>query len=188
MSEFSESFHSYQGGRTAVVSLLHDVGVSGLIAGSNERCVSFILDDPERETDVVAASRGVLARYYHAEDHGLWVRYYQDGKDLTRVALVWDDMGEYPEVAEEVEPTDQIVKKLTLAGVIKPAGPDELRRILEEFSPDDLDMRMSAVQVIPKLLGLAAYEWLSTAYVLSTELEDLRLVFPDAQVVKIGAD
>lgn len=89
MSEFSESFHLYKGDRAAVISLLQGIGVSGLIAAGNERCVSFVIDDPEGEADVIAASRGVLARYYYGEDHGLWVRFYEDGNELTSLALVW---------------------------------------------------------------------------------------------------
>ena len=188
MSEFSESFHSYSGDRTTVVALLRGAGISGLIAAGNERCVSFVIDDPEREADLVAASRGVLARYYHGEDHGLWIRFHRDGQDLASLALVWDDMGGDPESEEVAEPAEQVVEKLVRAGAIGAPEAVELRRILEAFSPDDLEARSSAVQAIPKLLGFAAYQWLSTAYVTATEPEDLRRAFPDAESVKVDAE
>lgn len=186
MSEFSESFHLYKGDHAVVISLLQKIGVSGLIAAGNERCVSFVIDDPEREEDLLAASRGVLARYYYGEDHGLWIRFYEDGQDLASVALVWDDMGDDSE-PQEAEPFALTVEKLARAGVIGAPDATELRRILEAFSTDDLEARPSAMQAVPTLLGFGAYQWLSTAYVTATELGDLRLVFPDAEVVKVDA-
>jgi len=187
MSEFSESFQAYHPDRAPVVALLRTLGVGGWILASNARCVSFILDDPEREADVLAASRGVLARYYYGEDHGLWVRFYLDGEQLTAIALVWDsDAGGVQEEQEEVEPAARIVAKLAHAGVLGEAEATELRRVLEAFSPEDPGSREHAVEAIPRLLGFPASTWLSAAYVQETEPEDLRELFPGAEVVEVG--
>ena len=187
MSEFSESFQSYQGDRAPVASLLRTLGVGGWILASNERCVSFVLDDAEREADVLAASRGVIARYYYGEDHGLWVRFYRDGEPLTTITLVWDpDAGGVQEELEEVEPAARVVAKLAHAGVLGEAEAMELRRVLEAFSPEDAGSREHAVEAIPRLLGFAAYKWLSAAYVQETVPEDLRELFPGAEVVEGG--
>lgn len=187
MSEFSESFQYYNANRSAAVALLRAAGVGGLIAANNERCVSFVVDDPEREASLIAASRGVLARYYYGEDHGLWIRFYRDGQPLTALVLVWDqtvgDAGE----PEEVEPTSQIVEKLVGAGVIGARDSRDLHRILEEFSPEDPSSREQAGQRIPTLLGFAAFRWISTTYVLDTALEDIQQVYPGAETVEIDA-
>jgi hypothetical protein len=184
MSEFSESYQAYPGDRASVVSLLRTCGVGGLIAAGNERCVSFVIDDPEREADVLAASRGVIARYYYGEDHGLWVRFYRDGEPLTAIALVWDpDTGGFEE--QGVEPASQSVAKLAHAGVLGEAEAVELRRVLEAFSPEDPRSREHAVEVVPRLLGFAAYKWLSAAYVQETMPEDLRALFPGAEAVEV---
>lgn len=188
MSEFSESFQSYQPDRAAVVTLLRTLGVGGWVIASNERCVSFLLGDPEREADVLAASRGVVARYYYGEDHGLWVSFYRDGQPLTALALVWDSLTEPgfdAEPQEEAEPAAQIVEKLVGAGVIREPEAGELRRTLEAFSPEDPSSRERAVQGIPAALGFAAYRGLSMPYVLETEPEDLQRAYPGAEAVEI---
>jgi hypothetical protein len=190
MSEFSESFHSYTGDSGAVIAMLRGAGVSGLIAGSNERCVSFVIDDPEREGDVIAASRGVIARYFHGEDHGLWVRFHYDGQQLAAIALVWDpttdSFAELPEEEREtVEPATQIAQKLARAGVLGDAEAIELCRVLEAFSPHDLAARERVMEAIPRLLGFAAFRWLSASYVQASGPEELRGLFPGAEVVAL---
>jgi hypothetical protein len=186
MSEFSESFQAYPGDRASVVSLLRTTGVGGWIVADNERCVSFVIDDPEREADVIAASRGVFARYYYGEDHGLWVRFYRDGQPLTALSLAWDPLAESAFDAEEqeAEPVAQVVDKLVGACVIGDPEAKELRRVLLEFSPEDPGSRERAVQTVPVALGFAAYRWLSMQYVLETEPEDLRRAYPGAEAVE----
>jgi hypothetical protein len=192
MSEFSESFHSYTGNSGSVITMLRRAGVSGLIAGSNEHCTSFVIDDPGREADVIAASQGVLARYHYGEDHGLWIKLHRDGEPLAAIALVWDvDAGSFGELDEEekpqkVEPATQTAQKLARAGVLGDAEAIELCRVLEAFSPEDPGSRDRAVEAVPKLLGFAAYKWLSAAYVQSSSPEERRNLFPGAEVVDIG--
>jgi len=191
MSEFSESFHAYTGNSGSVITMLRSAGVSGLIAGSNELCVSFVIDDLEREGDVIAASQGVLARYYQGEDHGLWVRFHYDGKPLTAIALVWDpDTGSFTELAEEeretVEPASQVAQKLARAGVLGDAEAIELCRVLEAFSPQDLAARERVMEAVPRLLGFAAYKWLSATYARASGPEEMRELFPGAEVVELA--
>ena len=191
MSEFSESFHTCTSDRGSVITMLRSAGVSGLIAGSNERCVSFVIDDPEREGDVIAASRGVLARYHHGEDHGLWLRFHRDGKPFTAIALVWDlDAASFEEhEAEEhkqVETASQIAQKLARAGVLGDAEAIELCRVLEAFSPEDPAARERVMEAIPRLFGFAACRWLSAAYVQASGPEEVRALFPGAEVVEIA--
>jgi hypothetical protein len=191
MSEFSESFHSYTGNSGSVITMLRGAGVSGLIAGSNERCVSFVIDDPEREGDVIAASRGVLARYFHGEDHGLWVRFHYDGEPLTAIALVWDpDTDSFTALAEEeretVEPASQIAQKLARAGVLGDAEAIELCRVLEAFSPQDPAARARVMEAVPRLLGFAAHKQLSASYAQASGPEALRALFPGAEAVELA--
>lgn len=186
MSEFSESFQSYSDKSGSVITLLRAAGASGLIAASNWSCVSFVIDDPEREASVIAASRGVLARYYFGEDHGLWIQFYRDGEKLTSIALVWDPeaggMGE----EQAAEPASRIVQKLARVGVLADAEAIALCRVLEAFSPEDPGSRESAVEAVPRLLGFAAHRWLSTAYAQASGLEEMRQLFPGAEVVDIA--
>ena len=191
MSEYSESFQAYTSNRGAVITMLRGAGVSGLIAGSNERCVSFVIDDPEREGDIIATSQGVLARYHYGEDHGLWIRFHRDGKPLTAINLVWDpDADSFAEFEEEVqekaEPSTQIAQKLARAGVLGDAEAIELCRVLEAFSPEEPEEREHAMEVIPGLLGFAAYKWLSAAYFQASGPEEMCDLFPGAEVVEIG--
>lgn len=191
MSEFSESFHAFTGNRGSVITMLRGAGASGLIAGSNERCVSFVIDDPEREGDVIAASQGVLARYHHGEDHGLWIRFYRDGKSFTAIALVWDpDAADFEEFETEeqkkAEPATQIAQKLARAGVLGDAETIELCRVLEAFSPEDPSSRERVMEAIPRLFGFAACRWLSAAYAQASGPEEMRALFPGAEVVEIA--
>jgi hypothetical protein len=185
MSEFSESFQLYGADRSAVASLLRGVGVGGLIAADNPRCVSFVIEDAEREDDIIAACPGVLARYYYGEDHGLWIRFYRDGHPLTTLALVWDRAVDQESEPEEVEPAAQIVDKLAGAGVIDALESNDLRQVIEGFSPEDSSAYAQTAQSIPKLLGFAAFRWLSAAYLLETPPEDVRKLFPGAEIVDI---
>jgi hypothetical protein len=192
MSEFSESFHACTSNRGSVITMLRSAGVSGLIAGSNERCVSFVIDDPEREDDVLAASQGVLVRYHYGEDHGLWIKLYRDDKPLTAIALVWDlgsdtfaELGE-EEKPQKAESASQIAQKLARAGVLGDAEAIALCRVLEAFSPEDLDARARVTEAIPRLLGFAAHRWLSAAYVQASGTEEMRELFPGAEVVEIA--
>lgn len=185
MSEFSESYHAYTGNRASVTTLLRAAGVSGFIAASSDRCVSFTIDDAAREADVITAGQGVLARYYHGEDHGLWVHLYRDGEKLTSIALVWDeDAGDLEEPQEEADPPAQIVEKLERAGVLSEAEGEELGRVLEAFSPGDPGSCERAAEAVPRLLGFAAHAWLSSAYVQSSSPEELRDLFPGSEAVK----
>ncbi len=186
MSEFSESYHAYTGNRASVTTMLRAAAVSGFIAASNDRCVSFTIDDAEREPDVIAAAEGVLARYYHGEDHGLWVHVYRDGEKLTTIALVWDqDTGDLEE-PQEAEPPAQIVEKLERAGVLGEAEAEELGRVLAAFSPEDPGSCERAAEAVPRLLGFAAHAWLSSAYVQSSSPEELRDLYPGSEAVKIA--
>jgi hypothetical protein len=192
MSEFSESFHACTSNRGSVITMLRSAGVSGLIAGSNERCVSFVIDDPEREDDVLAASQGVLVRYHYGEDHGLWIKIHRDGEPLTAIALVWDpDSDTFAELEEQekpqkVEPASTIAQKLARAGVLGDAEAIELCRVLEAFSPEDLAARERVMEAIPRLLGFAAHRWLSAAYAQASGPEEMRGLFPGAEMVEIA--
>ena len=192
MSEFSESFHACTSNRGSVIAMLRRAGVSGLIAGSNERCVSLVIDDPEREADVIAASKGVLARYHYGEDHGLWIKLHRDGEPLTAIALVWDprartfaELGEQ-EKPQRVEPAAKTAQMLARAGVLGDAEAIELCRVLEAFSPTDLEARGRVMEAIPRLLGFAAYRWLSAAYAQASGPEEIRGLFPGSEVVEIS--
>lgn len=196
MSEFSESFQFYSDDREAASTLLRGAGASGLIAARTAHCASFVLDDPEREADVIAASRGVLARYFYGEDHGLWVNFYRDGELLTKIALVWDPEAavQAPDAepeseqdpAPEPESASRVVQKLARAGVLGDAEAVELCRVLESFSPEDAASREHAVEAVPRLLGFAATTWLSTAYVQGSLLEEINRLFPGAEAVEIA--
>jgi hypothetical protein len=186
MSEFSESYHAYTGNRGSVTTMLRSAGVSGFIAASNDRCVSFTIADAEREADVIAAGQGVLARYYFGEDHGLWVHVYRDGEKLTTIALVWDEDAGDLEEPQEAEPPAEIVEKLERAGVLGAEEAEELGRVLEAFSPEDPGSCERAAEAVPRLLGFAAHAWLSAAYVQSSSPEELRDLFPGAEAVEIA--
>lgn len=42
------------------------------------------------------------------------------------------------------------------------------------------------MEIIPRLLGFAAYKWLSAAYSQASGPEEMRELFPGAEVVEIG--
>jgi hypothetical protein len=189
MSEFSESFQAYTSNRGSVIAMLRGASVSGLIAGSNTSCVSFVIDDPEREDDVIAASEGVLARYHYGEDHGVWIRFHRDGKPLTAITLVWDpdadSFAEFEEAEpEKAEPSTQIAQKLARAGVLGDVEAIALCRALEAFSPEEPEERERGLGVILGLLGFAAHKWLSAAYAQASGPEEMSELFPGAEVVE----
>lgn len=187
MSEFSESYHLYAGDKASVTTMLRAAGVSGFIAATSDRCTSFTIDDAEREPAVIAASPGVLARYYLAEDHGLWVHLYRDGEKLTTLALVWDqDTRDLEESPDETEPAAQAVAAFEQASVLGGAEAEELGRVLEAFSPEDPGSCECAMEAVPRLLGFAAHAWLSAAYVHSCAPEELRDLFPGSETVTIA--
>lgn len=192
MSEFSESFHAYTSDRESVKTTLRRAAVSGLIAGSNDRCVSFVIDDPEREDAVIAETPGVIARYHYGEDHGLWIRFHYDGKPLTAIELVWDpdadSFAAFEEEAEpkKAEPAAQIAQKLARAGVLGDLEAIELCRLLEAFSPEAWEQHERARETLTTLLGFAASRWLSAAYAQASGSEEMREIFPNAEVVELG--
>lgn len=187
VSQFSDSYHLYDT-RDAARAFLRAGGRMGAIYGHNERCTSFVVSDTDYAVDAIAAAaQRPIIFFSFAEDHGLAMNFYIDGKDIGSYSIEWlgfNARGEERQVPPKWNAAT--AKALVAAKVLKPGDVKRWRELTNSIDFDDLDPDEVA-RAVAKIFGLASYEWISSQYLAaaieSGELDGAELVDPTKPAV-----
>lgn len=182
MSQFSDSYHLYDT-RDGARAFLRAGGRVGAIYGSNPRCTSFVVSDTDYAVDAIAAAaKRPIIFFSFAEDHGLAMNFYVDGKEIGSYSMEW--LGFDEEGSERQVPpkwNEATAKALVAAKVLTPTDLKRWRELTKSIDFDDLDPEAVAEDVA-KIFGLASYEWISSQYLAaaieSGDLDGAELIDP----------
>jgi hypothetical protein len=191
MSEFAHSLHFLGTDASEVDTLMRDAHARGAILGSNGRTVSVLVGWEHKPQ---LCSRGNVIDYAYGEDHGIWIRFYNDGQMVAKVVIVWDTQG----FGEEDEYnsagiTDDLAAVLVDNGFLAVDEARDLAACLGTFQPEDWSGRDAFVDKVGGILGLCAFRWLKAedledAYAdeeyREAILEELREEYPDAILIE----
>jgi len=169
MSEFSESFHLRSNSQQDGEDLLKRAGLKGAVFSPVRGWVTVVPDSElyEAVDQMIAANKGLLLHYLHAEDHGWQFALYKGNKAVCQYECGWD-----PELAINDSDMNQSVLVPLLVE-------ESCERALESIlHPADLD----AVIMDPpayrfaNVVGLEHYEWLSGGYLDEVKERDPKVI------------
>lgn len=179
MSETSQSLHFWSSSKARIRRVLQDSAVvAARIVAENQRWICVVPSEIDALMEIAAAAGSLVAIWSYTEDVALEIIFYEDGREVGQLVFVWFA----PPGFDETEPESPI-DALVDAGVLTADSGAELAELRE-------DVRFGKAQGdavrdrAAKILGLAAYEWLSPEHCLELPLEAFRKRYPDAEDVE----
>ena len=170
MSELCDSLHLQGATEDAAVQLLVSAKATGLVLPRRGKFTAVIVPDVHQRA-VLGASRGLVIHYQFADEHGLAVRLYKDGREATKLGCDFES-GRPPKF--DAEPW-------VGHGVLTKSGANALGQALARPWPDR-DQR----HWVATALGLGDVEWLRGDDLFSHRQRLLER-FPRARYVEEGA-
>ncbi len=186
MSEFSSSIHFIGNDVDSIVKFMEDRDISGIILGTNGKTVSVLIGWDEKIRDKIY-NEAKFIDYQYGDDHGIWIRFFDQGKVIAKIAFAWGDDFEIEE-NDDFEPgvTKDISKVLLENNFIQAEIANDLSSLVERFDPDDWESTDNFVDEIGDLLGFFAFRWISYDCFLADSNNYNNTDFPDLVLVNLG--
>jgi hypothetical protein len=179
LSEISQSLHLWRASRTEARDLLNRLSESARIVASNDRWTCVVPVEVEALMAIARAAPAIVALWSYVDDYALEIVFFRDGTELGQLVFSWHRDAGFEATSNPESPTDE----LKLAGVLTHEAKLELAALSEEVQTGRA--RGEAVRDrAASLLGLAAYDWLSSETCFDISLEEHREQFPEAEDVE----
>ena len=184
MSEFSSSIHFIDDDMNNISDFLKKENISAVILGTNDKTVSVLIGWDENIKNKIYG-KAKFIDYQYGEDHGIWIRFYNNGKVMAKIIFTWGDDFGIEEENEDFKPgvTKDISKILLDNNFIISDISKELYLLINNFNPNDWAKRENFIDNIGNLLGLFAFRWLSYDS-FSVNIETYKNNFPNLIIIK----
>ena len=186
MSEFADSLQFLDQDIKAIEAVLQSSGEPSLLLGANDRTVSVLAPWPQRDE---LRLHGKVIDYAYGEDHGIWIKFFNNGKMIGKYVNVWDD--DPSDDTEENQPgvTDELTNVLLANGFLDDSRATEFQKFMDEIDPESDDWRAieKAVDNLGDTFGFFAHRWVGFAMVDPRFFEEIKDQFPDAKLINVGS-
>jgi hypothetical protein len=181
MSEVGQSLHFWRSGHGELRDFLVTRGVTGRIVASNAQWTCFVPFDREDESRILGEWSGTAVRWSYAEDYGLGLDFYRDGRLLGQVSLIWGDAltGQPPGGNFSSELQSGLVR----SGVLSTSGAAEVQLLLSAVTARTVS-GSTVRDRMAKVLNVAAFEWLSPELCVQEDIELARQRYLDAEDIE----
>lgn len=182
MSEFSSSIHFMDNDIDKAKKLFQDESVPGVILGTNGTTLSALVD---WEYKAKICKQAKIIDYSYAEDNGIWIRFYNNGKVVAKIVFTWGDDYGIEDENENNKPgiTKNISDILVSNGFIQDKSSVDFLKLLDNFLPENYDEREDFLKKIGSELKISNFRWTSYQDIQSC-LEDLQDEFPDMVIIE----
>ena len=182
MSEFSDSYHLHTSDPTQATRLLRAARRYGAVLPTTTTFVPFLVDGRAEAggvvEEVLAHNVGLLVHYAYAENHGLWIRTFDNASCVATI-----DISRRRTLGDDVPDPKITTATLTKAGAVAPGKARRLERVLQRARDDAGGPLEELRDEIVNLLGLSNVSWVSCAELAYGGEKELLRRFPGTTFV-----
>ena len=169
MSEFSASYHLKTKDRETAIELIKKSENKGYVFEETNGWVTFLIDGSvfDINESVIRCNPGLLVHYIYAEDHGWELRVFNKDEIVFEYKCDWTD---------EINIEKEIFNLEVIEEMIINQG-NETSNLEDLFDIDEYDFENPPAYDLAERIGLVNYEWISSDYMSSDDLEEREVMF-----------
>lgn len=180
MSEFSDSYHLLASNTKDVKRLIRQSGRYGMVIPCTGKYIPFLVEGPEEAGGpidrLVQHNTQLLIHYAFAEDHGCWIKVFDQD---TELACLCYEAGDSRLSQKLAATTDTLLSRAVIdnltASRLQDLGSNLGFAEIAEIGPQ-----------VAEVLGLQHVSWLSCAALTYRSQKDLQKRFPNAEFVNVA--